>query len=122
MHKKPTEIPELLEHISLFVATRELFACVQVSSLWYHAFIMSLWHTIDDTTYSWNNIIWQCGEPAARIWLGEMDEHAMGPDNNSDREWIRHLFRKYGRHIRDLTVRWSLVLEAASEAARVSRL
>ncbi|KAG0313407.1 hypothetical protein BG000_005896, partial [Podila horticola] len=117
----PTEIPELLVHISRYLTAPTLYACVQVCVQWHYAFIPSLWHTIDDTAYSWNNILWQCGEPAARspIWLGNMDEKAKDSDSNKDRDWIINVFRKYGHHIRDLSVHWSMVLEAANESCQV---
>ncbi|KAG0348270.1 hypothetical protein BG005_011654 [Podila minutissima] len=120
MHKQPTEIPELLVHISRYLTTPALFACIQVSVQWHHAFIPSLWHTIDDTAHSWNNILWQCSDPAALspIWLSNMDEKARDSDTNKDREWILHVFRKYGHHIRDLSVHWSMVLEAANESCQ----
>ncbi|KAG0093913.1 hypothetical protein BGZ92_000028 [Podila epicladia] len=94
MHKQPTEIPELLVHISRYLTTPALFACIQVSIQWHHAFIPSLWHTIDDTAHSWNNILWQCREPAAlsAIWLSNMNEKTKESDTNKDREWILHVF------------------------------
>lgn len=38
-------------------------------------------------------------------------------EKNKDREWLDLVFRKYGQHIRDLTIHWSMFLEAASMAS-----
>lgn len=117
MHKKFAEISELVALVSHYLTTQELFVCVQVSSHWHHTFIPFLWHTINDTTFSWNYILHQCGDPGIPTWTYHLDEKLIDADKNKDRDWLIHVFSKYGRHIRDLTIHWPMVLEAASMAS-----
>ncbi|KAI9238445.1 MAG: hypothetical protein BYD32DRAFT_413760 [Podila humilis] len=119
MHQELTEIPEILAHIARYSSPQDLFACVQVSFQWHQSFIPSLWHTIDDTTQSWSNILWQIGDPSARStpWSDSLEDKAKDSDKNKDRDWLLQVFRKHARHIRNLTIHWPTVLEAASLAS-----
>ncbi|KAK3808882.1 MAG: hypothetical protein J3R72DRAFT_499264 [Linnemannia gamsii] len=50
-------IIELLERIGSHLTPPDLLACVQVSRHWNSVLIPCLWHTIDDSLYSWSDII-----------------------------------------------------------------
>ncbi|KAK3808891.1 MAG: hypothetical protein J3R72DRAFT_428345 [Linnemannia gamsii] len=50
-------IVELLERIGSHLTLPDLLACVQVSRHWNSVLIPCLWHTIDDSLYSWSDII-----------------------------------------------------------------
>lgn len=119
MHKKFIEIPELVAILSQYLRPPDLLTCVQVSLQWNKAFIPHLWYIIDDDTLSWRSILWQCGDPAARLLLSSctVKYQEKDSDKNKGREWLHHIFHKYGRFIRDLTVHWPMVLEAASMAS-----
>ncbi|KAG0281252.1 hypothetical protein BGZ95_005622 [Linnemannia exigua] len=84
------------------------FACVQVSRLWHNAFIPSLWHTIDDSTQSWNH------------YLEKHDSHE--EHGQHDTEWVMHIFSKYGHHIRELTISWTVIISAAFMDEACTRL
>ncbi|KAF9318222.1 hypothetical protein BG003_011616 [Podila horticola] len=114
MHKKFTEIPELVALVSGNLTIQDLFTCVQVSSQWHELFVPALWHTIDDTTRSWSHILYQCGDPGTLFCDPNLYSGLIDADKNKDREWLMSVFRKYGCHIRELTIHWPMVLEAAS--------
>ncbi|KAG0009628.1 hypothetical protein BGZ81_003282, partial [Podila clonocystis] len=111
-------IPELVGLLSRYLHPQDLFVCVQVSSQWHHEFIPFLWHTVDDTTLAWKSILWQCGDSATRSCYRHLDRRVKDSDKDKDREWLMHVFRKYGRHIRELSIHWPMVLEAASMSSQ----
>ncbi|KAF9901856.1 hypothetical protein EC991_005614 [Linnemannia zychae] len=101
LHTRRTifHIQELSNAIGTFLTPPQLLSCVQVSRLWHSALCPTLWHTIDDSTYSWKH------------YLEKHDSHEeLG---RHDTEWIMHIFRKYGHHIRELTVSWKVIISAA---------
>ncbi|KAG0034832.1 hypothetical protein BGZ81_002925 [Podila clonocystis] len=115
MHQRLAQIPEILEHIALCLGPQDLFACIQVSSQWHQTCLPALWHTIDDTTQSWSHILWYIGDPAtSNPRFSHLANTPKDSDKNKDRDWLHHIFRKYGCHIRELTIHWPMVLEAAS--------
>ncbi|KAF9302997.1 hypothetical protein BGZ74_004515 [Mortierella antarctica] len=111
------DIPELVVLLSRYLTTQDLFTCVRVSSQWYHLFVPFLWHTVDDSTPSWNHILYQCSDPGVQRWESYLGQTLTDVDKNKDREWLMHVFHKYGHHIRNLTIHWPMVLEAASKAS-----
>lgn len=101
MYQKLAEIPELLEHVSRYLRPQDLFACIQVSSQWHSIFIPSLWHIINDGDRLCDNPFWTIPNDS------DKDQHCV---------WLKSIFLKYGRHVRDLTTHESHVVEAASGA------
>ncbi|KAF9352812.1 hypothetical protein BGX26_009375 [Mortierella sp. AD094] len=96
-------VPNMPEIISLFgqyLTPPDLFVCVQVCRLWHDILIPQLWHTIDDSLYSWPRI----------IKMRDAEESV----GDKDEDWIRSIFAKYGHHIRHLDIRWPFTIEAAS--------
>lgn len=119
MHQRLAQLPEILEHIALYLGPQDLFACIQVSSQWHQVCIPSLWHTIDDVTQSWSHILWHIGDPAiSNRGFNHLANGLKVSDKNKDRDWLHHIFCKYGQHIRDLTIHWPMVLESASMASQ----
>ncbi|KAK3816095.1 MAG: hypothetical protein J3Q66DRAFT_431648 [Benniella sp.] len=58
-------IPELVDLFAPYLSPADILACVQVNTQWNNCFIPKLWHTIDDCTQSWEQILCTCyGDPA----------------------------------------------------------
>ncbi|KAG0093909.1 hypothetical protein BGZ92_000024 [Podila epicladia] len=116
MYKKFAEIPELVTLVSRYLTTQDLFVCVRVSIQWHHLFIPFLWHTVNDTTLSWTHILYQRGNSGirSRVRRKYMSCQENYSDKNKGRDWLMHIFRKYGHHSRNLTIHCPMVLEAAS--------
>ncbi|KAF9150393.1 hypothetical protein BG015_007812 [Linnemannia schmuckeri] len=85
-----------------------LLSCVQVSSLWHSALSASLWHTIDDTLYSWKH------------YLEKHDSEEEAGEH--DTQWVMGIFAKYGHHIRELSITWKVLISAAFEGGACSEL
>ncbi|KAF9350770.1 hypothetical protein BGX26_011125 [Mortierella sp. AD094] len=95
--------PELVELFTLHLSPPDLLSCIQVNSHWHQLFIPALWHTIDDSLYSWNKFIAACfKEPAT---------------TKERQDNLFKLLEKYGQHIRHLTIHWDILAEAASVSA-----
>ncbi|KAF9103537.1 hypothetical protein BGX29_003236 [Mortierella sp. GBA35] len=94
---------DILHLLARFLSPPDLFACTQVSRLWNSMFIPYLWETIDDTLCSWSRI----------LALYDTEE---GRAHGHDEHWARGIFAKYGRHIRNLSLCWRVLIDAASEA------
>ncbi|KAK3848535.1 MAG: hypothetical protein J3R72DRAFT_518531 [Linnemannia gamsii] len=82
-------LPELLTPIGSFLNPPDLLPCVQVCQLWNQAFIPLLWRVIDDSRYSWPNV------------LAEVVNSSRA-DQAQKEEQLREIFTKYGRHIQHL--------------------
>lgn len=94
------ELPELIEHIGLYLQPSDLFSCIQVNRLLKQTLIPLLWHTIDTLSEPWLRII--------------NDEYSEERPKGEIEEWVQMVVAKHGHHIQDLTVHWSTVLEAVS--------
>ncbi|KAK3835700.1 MAG: hypothetical protein J3R72DRAFT_451097 [Linnemannia gamsii] len=118
MQEKVLHIPELLHHTTSYLNPQDLFACIQVNHLWNQQCIPHLWHTIEDSTPSWDTILRKCADPEStdEHFLMIDPERVRESDKDKDQEWVRGVFRKYGRFIRVLSIHWPMVLEAASLA------
>ncbi|KAF9156797.1 hypothetical protein BG015_001129 [Linnemannia schmuckeri] len=101
-------LPEILTRIGSILAPPDLLGCVQVCRLWNEIFISHLYHTIDDSKYSWPAI------------MSEYDsEDAVG---KKDEEWIRTVFAKYGHLVRHFSVSWTLLIDCAFDDGTFTRL
>ncbi|KAF9143148.1 hypothetical protein BG015_000524 [Linnemannia schmuckeri] len=110
MHDNMLDILELVALLAAYLSPHDLLACVQVNWLWNTTLIPILWHTIDDSTPSWDHIL-----------RGSGKDKDKDMDKGKSREWVLTVFYKYGRFIRNLSVSWPLVLEAVSLAAVAPR-
>ncbi|KAF9180693.1 hypothetical protein BGZ51_006042 [Haplosporangium sp. Z 767] len=102
MVRSKFDIPELLDQLAVYLAPPDLLVCVQVSHLWNVVFMPKLWHTINDRTCAWKRILQICAEKPTR------------EDRLECKEWLLCIFKKYGHHIRDLTMEWDIVILAAT--------
>ncbi|KAG0335746.1 hypothetical protein BG000_007269 [Podila horticola] len=96
------QLPELVEQLTHYLNHADLFQCIQVSRAWHSAFIPHLWHTIHDRSEPWIRII--------------ADLKAERPKYNRDAAWYKQAIANNGQHIRHLTVREPITLEACVEA------
>ncbi|KAG0083633.1 hypothetical protein BGZ93_001681, partial [Podila epicladia] len=96
------QLPELVEQLTHYLNHQGLFKCIQVSQAWHSAFIPHLWHTIHDRNEPWIRII--------------SDLKAERPKYNRDVAWYKQAIANNGQHIRHLTVREPITLEACVEA------
>lgn len=101
-------LPEILTHIGSLLTPPDLFSCVQVCRLWNGIFILPLYHTLDDSKYSWPAI------------MSEYDsEDAVG---KKDEDWIRKVFDKHGHLVRHFSVSWTLLIDCAFDVGTFTRL
>ncbi|KAK3835699.1 MAG: hypothetical protein J3R72DRAFT_494001 [Linnemannia gamsii] len=116
MHVKVLDIPELAALLVRYLHPQDLLRCVQVNLYWNSLFIPFLWHTIDDSTPSWDTILQSCAGPnTTHSYYFKIDPaRVRESDKDKDQEWVRAVFRKYGRFIRVLSIHCPLVLEAVS--------
>ncbi|KAF9910535.1 hypothetical protein EC991_006353 [Linnemannia zychae] len=91
------QIPELLEEIAAHLSSNSLSTCIRVCKSWSNIFIPVLWNTIDDSLFAWPAI------------LRKIDSS----QNTLNEAWLKNIFAKYGRHIRHLTIRWRILIDAA---------
>lgn len=105
-------IQELGTTVGSYLSPPQLLSCVQVSSLWHSSFTSSLWHTIDDTLYSWKHYLEKHDS--------EEEEH--GSSNTHDTRWVMNIFAKYGHHIRELSITWKVLISAAFEGGACREL
>lgn len=101
-------LPELINHIGHHLPLSSLLSCIQVSRLWNQALIPILWHTVDTKRRSWQLILLK-------------DATGVTPKGVLE-EWLRMIFTKYGRHIRQLITYWRIVLKAASRTGTCRNL
>ncbi|KAG0000656.1 hypothetical protein BGZ65_004170, partial [Modicella reniformis] len=113
---KTIDIQELVELLASHLSPADLFACVQVNSLWNRNFIPKLWHTIDDSLQSWEKILSSYyndpEHPDARSELSKSTPSSIADDKGDD--WARRIFAKYGHHIKRLKLQWVILVDAAS--------
>lgn len=103
-------IQELGTIVGSYLTPPQLLSCVQVSSLWHSAFSPSLWHTIDDTLYSWKH------------YLEKHDSEEEVETGGHDTRWVMDIFAKYGKHIRELNITWKVLISAAFEGGACTEL
>ncbi|KAG0253924.1 hypothetical protein BG011_006081 [Mortierella polycephala] len=99
------DIPELVGQLAAHLAPPDLLACIRVSQQWNQIFIPRLWHTVNDQSLSWSRILQTCTDASTDTDIQTKNER---------KEWVRHIFAKYGHHIRHLIAKWDIVVEAAS--------
>ncbi|KAK3818203.1 MAG: hypothetical protein JOS17DRAFT_757350 [Linnemannia elongata] len=97
------DIVEILDLVGQFLSPPDLLNCCQVSHHWNNFLTPRLWETIDDSRYSWSKI------------LEYYDAHE-GKAAGQDEIWIRRIFAKNGRHIRNLSLSWRILIDAANDA------
>ncbi|KAF8947893.1 NADPH:quinone reductase [Haplosporangium gracile] len=84
--------------------------------LWNEVFTLRLWHTIDDETLNWSNV------------LSDLSFNYPPHDNGDtivekDETWLRAILAKHGRHIRHFSMTWMAVLmNAGAEGSTITRL
>jgi hypothetical protein len=86
----------------------DLFSCVRVCRLWKEIFIERLYHTLDDSKYSWPTI------------MSEYDSEAAV--EKKDEKWIRDVFAKHGHLVQHFSVSWTLLIDCAYDAGTFTRL
>ncbi|KAF9132541.1 hypothetical protein BGX30_012621 [Mortierella sp. GBA39] len=101
-------LPEISTHIGFLLTPPDLLNCVQVCRLWNDIFVLPLYHTLDDSKYSWPVI------------MSEYDsEDAVG---KKDEEWIRKTFDKHGHLVRHFSVSWTLLIDCAFDTGTFTQL
>lgn len=104
-------LPELVQLIGHCLDPSDLRSCIQVCRTWNQVLIPVLWHTVDTNSPSWARI---CNVYEARREPVATGKVAEENDTYSGEEWVHATLVYYGQYIRHLTVRWDVVLEAAS--------
>ncbi|KAK5820908.1 hypothetical protein F5H01DRAFT_339591 [Linnemannia elongata] len=100
---------EVLLQIASNLDTQSCFACRAVCCYWADAFIPSCWHTVDSLRSPWKQIL-------------KSPNSMQTPDEREIQMLrVRSLLKRYGSHIRDITIRDDGLLDAAIKA-RLSRL
>ncbi|KAG0271077.1 hypothetical protein BGZ95_001182 [Linnemannia exigua] len=79
-------IPEILDHIAVYLDANSLLVCVSVCRQWKDLFTPNLWRTVDPSASPYNQIF-ECGG-----------------DKLQRQRWSSTLLRKHKQHIRNLTV------------------
>lgn len=102
-------IQELADSVASYLATSDLFWCVQVHTSWNFTFTPSLWRTIDDSLYRWPEFIDEHNP--------DLPKEAKDPQN-----WMLAVFEKYGHHIRHLRINFLVTIEAAFASAHCVNL
>lgn len=100
---------EVLLQIASHLDTQSCFACRAVCCYWADAFIPSCWHTVDSLRSPWKQIL---KSPSSMQTPEEREIQMLR---------VRSLLKRYGSHIRDITIRDDGLLDAAIKA-RLSRL
>ncbi|KAF8927373.1 hypothetical protein BGZ47_002177 [Haplosporangium gracile] len=106
MNKIPLEV--LLQIVS-HLDTQSCFACRNVCRYWAEAFIPSCWHTVNSLHTPWKQVL-------------KSPSFTQTPEEQEMRMLrVRSLLKRYGSHIRVITIRDDGLLDAAIKA-RLSRL
>ncbi|KAF8946975.1 hypothetical protein BGZ47_010733 [Haplosporangium gracile] len=93
---------ELMTTLGFLLPQEDLYVCTLVNRQWHDTFIPILWHTIDDKTGSWSDI------------LRYYDDYTC--HYGFDKQWLHDIFRKYGHHIRHLSAEWAPIIVAANDS------
>ncbi|KAF9910538.1 hypothetical protein EC991_006356 [Linnemannia zychae] len=101
-------LPEIVALLGPYLNPPDIFSCIQVCHLWNHLLTPWLWHTIDDSLYSWPTILAKHRDPESQ--------------GDKDVEWIRGIFAKYGHHIREFTSQWGVIMEVANTSGTCNQL
>ncbi|KAF9901730.1 hypothetical protein EC991_005769, partial [Linnemannia zychae] len=96
----------------LYLYPVDLLSCVQVNRAWNEAFTPFLWHTIDDSTDPWVDIM-------RKMYTDIPPSIRQSLDRD---EWLFSIFAKYGRHVRHLKVQFIALLRAASAGGTCTEL
>ncbi|KAG0318406.1 hypothetical protein BGZ97_003850 [Linnemannia gamsii] len=96
------DIAEILDLVGRFLSPPDLLNCCQVSRHWNKVLTPWLWETIDDSRHSWSRILAHY----------DNEDKARGQDER----WVRKIFAKYGEHIRNLSLGWRVLIDAANDA------
>ncbi|KAF9148323.1 hypothetical protein BG015_009945 [Linnemannia schmuckeri] len=100
---------EVLLQIASHLDTQSCFACRNVCRYWAEAFIPSCWHTVDSLRSPWKQAL---KSPSSTQTPEEQEMRMLR---------VRSLLKRYGSHIRVITIRDDGLLDAAIKA-RLSRL
>ncbi|KAF9156804.1 hypothetical protein BG015_001136 [Linnemannia schmuckeri] len=101
-------IPELVIAIGPHLRPPQLLPCIQVCRQWNEAIIPLLWETVDDTLFSWRQILKQYDADDSK---GDKDER-----------WLRSIFAKHGHLIRHLSLSWKVSILAAGLSGQCTNL
>ncbi|KAG0273445.1 hypothetical protein BGZ95_010739 [Linnemannia exigua] len=93
-------IPEIIQLIGTYLSPPDLYPCIRACRIWYKALTPLLWHTIDDSLYSWPWILYNL---EARRQMNDSYEDG--------RKWIAAVFGKYGHLVRELRVQRREILD-----------
>ncbi|KAF9296675.1 hypothetical protein BGZ88_012137 [Linnemannia elongata] len=96
---KVFSLPEIVFRISPFLSTPDLFSSIQVCHTFNNALLSALWHTVDTTLNGWPHILTHYDSETSK--------------GDKDKAWIFHVFAKHGHFIQNLTIRSSVLVDAA---------
>ncbi|KAK3816096.1 MAG: hypothetical protein J3Q66DRAFT_192325 [Benniella sp.] len=118
------DIPELVDLFTSYLSPADLLVCVQVNSHWNKCFIPKLWHTIDDTLQSWEQILFTChSDPSQIVTHSKLSSFKPSSvTDGKDEDWLRAIFAKYGQYIRKLKIHWAILVDAASTSGVCTNL
>ncbi|KAF9126180.1 hypothetical protein BGW39_006813 [Mortierella sp. 14UC] len=103
------QLPEIAALIGPHLPPPDLFSCVQVCQLWNRTFLPYLYHTLDDSKYSWPAI------------MSDYDsEETIG--KGKDERWIRAVFAKHGHLVRHFSVSWMVLIDFAYDVGTFTQL
>ena len=116
--------PELVDLFTSYLSPADLLVCVQVNSHWNKRFIPKLWHTIDDTLQSWEQILFTChSDPCQLVTHSKLRSFKPSSvTDGKDEDWLRAVFAKYGQYIRKLKIHWAILVDAASTSGVCTNL
>ncbi|KAG0280181.1 hypothetical protein BGZ95_011009 [Linnemannia exigua] len=101
-------IPELAIVIVSHLHPPEFLSCAQVCRQWHEVVLPFLWETVDDTLYSWPQIL----------------KHYDADDSKGkkDEDWLHNAFVKHGHLIRHLSLSWKASIFAAGLSGQCTNL
>lgn len=102
-------LPEIIEVLTISLARRDLFRCIQVCRAWYTLFTPYMYIAINDHHHNWSKI------------LGKFSLPQTTP-NEKNEDWLLGLFRKHGHHVRQLQAYWCVTLNAIAAAQTCTQL
>ncbi|KAG0071147.1 hypothetical protein BGZ89_011526 [Linnemannia elongata] len=109
---------EIISLIGSFLDPQHLFVSIQLSRRWNHFLVPRLWRHLYDTSYHWPQVLKQ----TSSIMQATTTTKATETWTETDSEWLRDLFVKYGHHIRTLDVSSPALIAAISSAGTCTQL
>lgn len=102
--------PEIMTHIGAYLTPPDLLSAACVCQHWNQTYIPLLWHDINDSLYSWPDLVRR---------ISPTPESTGEQERQEETDRIRRTFEKYGGHIRQLFLRERELLAIVSSVAMV---